>query len=200
MNVETISVATGVISAAIAALGLLLGWYLREENRRKKKNRRIFIAACVGVVALAASGVAVTFTLGSGAKAPVGPENPGSSMRLSEAQYRGQVGAVCSDAKERARRIQELQPRETVLGYVAKIEQDEVAQIAKLRPPDNLKNAHADMLSIWQRRIGLLESVYHRLPQLGDSEQLFDDLATADRLSTELAESFKSLGVPECTI
>jgi hypothetical protein len=197
VDVQTVSVVTAVISAAVAALGLLLNWYRREENEKKDKSRWVFVVTCVGIVVLTVVGVATTFVLGVGTKASVDIEHPGASMPLTEVQYKGQVGIICSDAKEKARRIQELQARETVLGAAIQIEQDEEVQVAKLRPPDKLKNAHEDMVSVWQRRIGLLESVYHRLPQLSDSE-LAVELAAADRLAVQLAESFQSLGVPEC--
>jgi hypothetical protein len=197
VDTQTISVATGIVGAAISALTLLLNWYRRKRDR--KKSRWLFIITCVGIFALAAAGVAVTFILGSDTKSSVDAGGSDASIQLTEIQYKAQLGVVCSDAKEKARRIQELRPQETVLGSVIEIEQDEEAQVARLRPPDKLKSTHADMLSVWQRRISLLESVYHRLPQLSDSE-LAAQLATADRLAVQLAGSFKSLDVPECII
>lgn len=197
MDAQIVSVATAVISVAIAALGLVLSWYRREEDGRKHKKRWFFVVTCVGIVVLAVAGVMATFMLGVDTKASIDPEHTGRPIELTEVQYKGQVGAICSDAKERARRIQELQAQETVFGTAVQIEQDEKVQIAKLWPPNKLKNVHEDMISVWQRRISLLESIYHRLPQLSDSE-LTAELAVADQLAVQLAESFKSLGVPEC--
>jgi hypothetical protein len=197
VDTQTISVATGIVGVAIPAFALLLNWYRRKRD--KEKFRWFFIIACAGIFALTATGVTVTFILGSGAKSPVDTVGSNASAQLTEVQYAGRLGVICSDAKEKARRIQELRPQATVLGSVIEIEHDEEDQLARLQPPDKLKNAHADMLSVWRRRISLLESVYHRLPQLSDSE-LAAQLATADRLAAQLTESFKSLGVPECII
>jgi hypothetical protein len=200
VNAETISVTTGIASAAIAALGLLLNEYRRDEKKGKSlKSRQFFIIACVGIFVLAAAGIAVTLMIGRGPKDSVGTDNAGASPQLTEVQYKGNVGTICSDAKARARRILELRPQETVLGLVVQIEQDEELQIAKLQPPEELKNVHADVVSVWQRRISLLDSINHRLPQLGGKE-LGTELAAADKLTAELNESFKSLGVPECVI
>lgn len=194
MDTQSISVATGIVGATIPALALLLNWYRRKRD--KEKFRCLFIIACAGIFALTATGVTVTFILGSGAKSPVDTVGSNASAQLTEVRYAGRLGVICSDAKEKARRIQELRPQATVLGSVIEIEHDEEDQLARLQPPDKLKNAHADMLSVWRRRISLLESVYHRLPRLSDSE-LAAQLATVDRLAAQLTESFKSLGVPE---
>jgi hypothetical protein len=193
VDAQTVSVATAVLTVAIGALGLLLSWY-RHEDAEKGKRRWIFMVLSVGIIVLAVVGVTAAFVLGANVKSPISTEGP---MQLTEVQYKGQIGAICSDAKEKARRIQELQPQDTVLGAAIQIEQDEEARMAKLQPPDKLKSAHEDMISVWQRRISLLESIYHRLPQLSDSE-LAAELPTADRLAEQLAESFKRLGVPEC--
>lgn len=201
MNAETISVTTGIASAAIAALGLLLNEYRRDEKKDKSfKSRRFFTIACVGIVVLAVAGITVTLMIGRGPKDSVGTDTAGESPpQLTEVQYKGKVGTICSDAKARARRILELRPQETVLGLVVQIEQDEETQIAKLQPPEKLKNVHADVVSVWQRRISLLDSIDHRLSQLGGNE-LGTELAAADKLAAGLNESFKSLGVPECII
>jgi hypothetical protein len=197
VDAQTISVATGVVGVAIPALGLLLNWYRRKRDR--ENFRWIFVIACAGIFALTAAGVTLTFLLGSNTESPADAESSEATTRLTEMQYESQLGVICSDAKEKARQIQELQPRETVLGTVIEIERDEVSQIARLRPPDKLKNTHADMLSVWRRRVSLLESVYHQLPQLSDSE-LAAQLTAADHLAAQLAGSFQSLGVPECII
>ncbi len=199
MDAQIVSVSTAIVSVAIAALGLLLSWYRREEDGKQRKKRWFFMATCAGIIVFAVAGVAATFMLGVGIKTSIDTEHTGGPIELTEVQYKGQVGAICSDAKERARRIQELQAQETVFGTAVQIEQDEKVQMAKLWPPNKLRNAHEDMISIWQRRISLLESIYHRLSQLSDSE-LTAELAAADQLAVQLAESFKSLGVPECII
>jgi hypothetical protein len=191
VDAQVISVATAVVSAAVGALGLLLTWYRREERKEEGKSHWFFIAAGVAIVVLAAVGVTFTFVLGTDV------ESSDASVRLTESQYKGQVTAACSDAKEKARRLEEVQPQETVFGSAIKIEQDEVGQIRELQPPDKLQGIHDDMVSVWARRISLLESTYHRLPKLSDNE-LRAELATADRLAEQLTELFKSLGVPEC--
>lgn len=198
MDVQTISVATAVVSAAIAALGLLLSWYRREGDKGERKSHWPFIAACAGIIVLTVLGVTLTFMLGADTKSSVDTGSPGVSSPLTEVQYKGQLGAVCSDAKEKARRIEELHAQATVLGAAIQIEQDEEGQIRKLQPPDKLKSIHDDMVSVWQRRISLLESIYHRRPQLNEHE-LATELATADRLAEQLTDSFNSLGVPECS-
>jgi hypothetical protein len=204
VDAQVISVATAVASAAVAALGLLLSWYRREaskeERREERRSRWFFIAAAVGIVGLAAVGVGFTFVLGASPKSSVaGISTSIAPSKLTEAQYRGKVGPVCTEAKEKGRRLEEVKALETIIGSEVKIEQEAVEKIDSFQPPDKLKSAHDDMVSVWKRRVSVLDSIYHRLSQLSDRE-LDAELAVADRLAEELAKLFKSLGVPECIL
>jgi len=198
-----VRIATATVSAALAGLGLLVIWYRREERKDEHKSNRPFFAAD-SIVMLAVAGLALTFALSACAKnnttsarPSTGAQSSSLPTRLSEAQYREKVTAACADAKAKARRIEQSSPQETVLGAAIKIEHEEVAQIKSLHPPDKLTSEHERMVSVWQRRIGLLESTYHRLPRLDDND-LQTELAAADRLAEQMMQSFKSLGVPEC--
>ena len=156
----------------------------------------------VGVAVLTAAGVLFTFRLGEPGKSTASPVSPSAApAQPTVAQYTGQLGQVCSAAKEKARRIEELKPTDTVLGALLNIEQDEVDQAGRLAPPAGLKSAHDDMLALWQRRISLLESVYRRLPQINDNDnELRSSLAAADKMAGELGKLFTSLSVPECVM
>ena len=234
MGAQVISVAAGVVSVAIAALGLLLTWYRREasteaaadaadppgsagkareevpesnhgwlqQRTRDRRRTRIFVSFAVGVAVLTAAGVLFTFRLGEPGTSTASPVSPSAApTQLTVAQYTGQLGQVCSAAKEKARRIEESKPTDTVLGALLNIEQDEVDQVRRLAPPAGLKSAHDDLLALWQRRISLLESVYRRLPQINDNDnELRSSLAAADKMAGELGKLFTSLGVPECVM
>ena len=235
MGAQVISVAAGVVSVAIAALGLLLTWYRREasteaaadaaadppgsagkareevpesnhgwlqQRTRDRRRTRIFVSFAVGVAVLTAAGVLFTFRLGEPGKSTAPSVSPSAApAQPTVAQYTGQLGQVCSAAKEKARRIEESKPTDTVLGALLNIEQDEVDQAGRLAPPAGLKSAHDDLLALWQRRISLLESVYRRLPQINDNDnELRSSLAAADKMAGELGKLFTSLGVPECVM
>jgi len=240
VGAQVISVAAGVVSVAIAALGLLLTWYRREasteavadaaadppgsagkareevpesnhgwlqQRTRDRRRTRIFVSFAVGVAVLTAAGVLFTFRLGEPGKSTAPSVSPSAApAQPTVAQYTGQLGQVCSAAKEKARRIEELKPTDTVLGALLNsallnIEQDEVDQAGRLAPPAGLKSAHDDLLALWQRRISLLESVYRRLPQINDNDnELRSSLAAADKMAGELGKLFTSLSVPECVM
>jgi hypothetical protein len=214
MDAQVISVAAGVVSVAIAALGLLLTWYRREgqkasatENRRREQ---IFRGAGVGIIACTLAAVTLTFIVGEEphssqtTETTISTESPKSSdgsMALSKAQYTARIGQACSDALEKGQRLARLRARETVLGAAVKVEEEELDEIRDLQPPEELQALHRDMVSIWQRRLSLLESVYQRQPGgKGDESELVLQLMTADQLADELAEFFKTLNLPECIL
>lgn len=200
MDAQKIGVATAVVSAAIAALGLLLTWYRHEEGKEERKGFWLFVAAGVGVVSLTAVGVTLIFMLGADIEnSPGSTDMPVTPTQLTEAQYVGQLGTICSDAREDARRLDELQARETLFGPEIDIEQDVVDQIRQLRPPGHLNGIHEDIVAVWQRRIGLLESTYQRLSTLSDYE-LETEAAASERLAEQLEEPFQELGAIECLL
>jgi hypothetical protein len=183
---------------------LLVSRYRREERKDEHMSKWPFLAVGISILVLAVTGVTLTFVLGADTKNTSISAEPSTAAkssdgptRLSEAKYRKMVSAVCSDAKVKATRIEKSSPQETVLGATIEIEQEELAQIESLQPPDKLKSAHESMVSVWRRRISLLESTYRRLPHLNDND-LQAELAAADRLAKQMTESFKLLGVPEC--
>lgn len=200
MDVQIISVATAVVSSAIAALGLTLTWYRREGGKEGRKRQGIFITVAVGIVVLTAVGVMLTFILGTDTRDSIGADYSSStSGQLTETQYKGRVGVICSNAHEKARRLVELRPQESVIGPAVQIEEDELAEIKKLWPPDKLKRTHEDMISVWQRRVSLIESIDRGLPHLSDSE-LDADIAEVEQLTDQLTTSFKKLDVLECVV
>jgi hypothetical protein len=201
---QRVIIAIVVVSAAIAGLGSLLSWYRRGERKDEHRSKWPFIVASISILVLAVTGVTPPFLFGADTKnTPASPElstgaiSSGVPTRLSEAQYREKVSAVCSEAKERARRIDKSRPQETPFGAQIEIEQQEVSQIGSLQPPDRLKSAHESMVSVWWRRISLLESINDRLPQLNHDERAAE-LAAVDRLAKQMTESFELLGVSEC--
>ncbi|MDQ3930398.1 MAG: hypothetical protein M3328_14795 [Chloroflexota bacterium] len=200
MDAQVVGVATAVFSAAVAALGLLLTWYRREDRKEdgkvSSKNRWLFVGAGAGIAVLAAAGIVFTFLLGSKENSRASTEST-RAIQLTEAQYRRQVSAVCSEGKEKALRIQQSGRIEDSLGPEVSIEQDEVRQIKALQPPDTLKSAHEDLIPLWERRISLLDSAYNRASQL-TLDELMTELAAPDRLGERMNKLFKSLGVPEC--
>jgi hypothetical protein len=175
--------------------------------RNDHARERFFRSASTGIIILAGIGVVFTFILGSGSEGTTvtTTASTGSSpsidssggVLLSEVQYRGRVGQACSDAMKKGKRLSELHARKTVLGAAIDIEQDELDRISELRPPGKLRDLHQDMVSIWQRRISLLESVYDRLSGMSEAE-LGIQLLAADDLAEQLAQLFRSLGLPEC--
>lgn len=202
MDTQNISVAAGVLSAAVAALGLLLTWYRREEKEERKSSNgralskrarvRLFAAVAVGIVVLAAGGVVLTFKVGA-----TGGKNSGVSATLTATQYRGRLGRICSDAKERMLQIDQTGPTKTVLGLEATGEQDEVGAIRRLAPPNELTVTHANMIAVWDRRVSILKSLSSHLAQLSNNEFLSGS-READHLAVELAKIVQSLRVPEC--
>ena len=204
---------------AIAALGLLLTWYRREEKEERKSSNgstprplgkrtrtrtRMFVALAVGIVSLALGGVVFTFEVGmngqdGSGKGSAGGKSSGVSAPLTAAQYRGRLGQICSDTYKKAQQIDQSRPTRTVLGLEIIIEQDAVAAIRPLVPPKEFAARNADMIAVWNRKISLLASIYSRLRQLSDSE-LESASIEADQLTTEEAKIFRSLGVPECAI
>ena len=202
MDAQNIGVAAGVVSVAVAALGLVLTWYRREEKEERKggygraqrTRARIFATVAFGIVALAAGGVALTFTVGA-----TGNKGSGASAALTATQYRGRLGQICSDAYRKAQSIAETSPTKTVFGLEATAERDEVGAIKRLVPPDALRVTNANMIAVWGRRISLLESLYTRWRVLSNSEKV-SALGEADRLAGELAKIFRSVGVQECVM
>lgn len=217
MDTQNISVAAGVIGVAIAALGLLLTWYRREEKEERKSSdgstprplgkrtrTRMFVALAVGIIFLALGGVVFTFEVGmngqnGSGKGSAGGKSSGVSAPLTVAQYRGRLGQICSDTYKKAQQIDQSRPTRTVLGLEIIIEQDAVAAIRPLVPPKAFAARNADMIAVWDRKISLLSSIYSRLHQLSDSE-LESASIEADKLATEVAKIFRSLGVPECVM
>lgn len=193
MNVQVISIATAIVSAAIAALGLLLNWYRREDRQEEdSKSSWLLIGAGVAIVALATIGVIFTFALGTRTG------DARASSQLTEDQYRAQVGKACANAKEKARRLDELEAP-TVFGAANKVEEDELNEIRKLQPPDKLKSTHEELVAVWEHRISQLEPLYEDLPRLSDRE-IRTQLAALDKTAKRLRELFTSLGLPECAM
>lgn len=207
MDPQTIGVAAGIISVAVAALGLLLTWYRREEKEEdksgyrrgqralsKRRRIRLSVVAAVGITALTVGGVIFTFKAGTTRSKVYGVPSP-----LTATQYRDQLGRICSDAKRKAGEIEATSPRKTVFGLEVTNEQDEVGLLRRLVPPTELKTTHVNMIALWARRISLLSSIYTRRAQLSIHDQLAG-FAQADQLATELAKVFRLLRVPECVM
>jgi len=207
LDTQAIGVAAGIISVAVAALGLLLTWYRREEKEEHKsgykqgqralpKRMRIWLSvvAAVGIIALTAGGVIFTFKAGM-----THSKDYGIPASLTATQYRDRLGQICSDAKSKAGQIEATSPRKTVLGLEVTNEQDEVGLVRRLVPPTELKTTHVNMIALWGRRISLLSSIYIRRAQLSIHDQL-SALAQTDQLAAELAKIFRFLHVPECVM
>ena len=194
MDAQGISIATAVVSAAVAALGLLLTSYRREGRKEDPRSRWLYIAAGAGIATLAAIGVTATFMLGTN-----GETSAAAPMQLTEAQYKGQVSAACLDSREKSRRLDELQALKTLLGATIKVEQDEANQIKQQHPPDQLKSIHDEIVFVLERRVRLMESTYQHLSQLSDKD-LEAELAAVDRLAEQHEKLVRSLGLPECVI
>ena len=148
MDPKLVSIAIAVVSGALAGLGLLVSWYRREERNDEHKSTWPFLAAGISILVLAVTGVTLTFVFGAYTKntsistePSTGAKGSDVPTRLSAAQYREKVSAACSDAKVKATRIEKSSPQETALGAAIKIEQEELAQIESLQPPDKLKSA-----------------------------------------------------------
>src|SRR6478752_3339232 len=177
MDGQAIGGIVGVLSAAIAALGLLLTWYRNEAPPRRRGRRQVprpwyrwmltraGIAVSLGLmVCIMASAGTVLIALApsssgpsSGTASPVRPVN--------ELQYRSQVARLCLDSDEEARRIEKTNPQNTVLGVNVDVEKRLVDKIRQVVPPASLKSAHDDLLAAWDQRIALLEAVYQELDQ-----------------------------------
>lgn len=166
----------------------------------------MFTAAAVGIIALAAGGVVVTFEVGAADQAAPNQENSPSSNSsgLSAAptvtQYVSLLGQSCSQANANAQLILESRPQNTVLGPEIVLEQYEVEAIRLLAPPTKLIATNADMIAILGRRISLLESANASLTQTQFSGDQLSELSEADKLATELDNIFRSLGVLECVM
>jgi hypothetical protein len=202
LDPQNIGIAAGVASTAVAAIALLLAWYRREgkEEEAERKDRPrwalrartwVFATVAVGIIALSTGGVVFTFKAGT--------PGQGVSAGLTAVQYSSRLGQICSAASEKALRVEESKPMNTVLGLEIEIEKDEVDAIRPLVPPNNLRTTNANMIAIWDRRIDFLESIYSRVAQLSDTV-LKSQLREADQMNTELTKIFQSLGVPECSM
>ena len=196
MDAQVISIATAVVSAAVAALGLLLSSYRREDRKDNPRSRWSYLGAGAAIAALAAVGVVATFVLGTDDETP---SAAATTTQLTEAQYKGQVSGICLDSREEHRRLDELQALKTLLGAIIKIEEDEANQIKQLQPPDSLRTLHDEIVFVMERRVRLMERTYQRLDKLSDKE-LESELLTADGLAAQHEKLVKALGVPECII
>jgi|SRR3954451_1563251 hypothetical protein len=213
MGAQEVSIIGGVISTAIAALGLLLAWYRHDErkgksgggyarDRQKARARirlRIAVIAGIGVVSLAAVGVLFTVRSDRSGQSSSSVGAQRSGAMLTRRQYQDRVSQLCLDAQEKARRLEELNAQETLFGPAIKVEEDEVDGIKALVPPREFRSTHNEMIAVWDRRVSLLEATYRRLAQLTDDE-LAAQLAITDAMAEELARSFRSLGIPECVM
>jgi hypothetical protein len=164
---QVISVATAVVSAAVAALGLLLSSYRREDRKDNPRSRWFFLGIGAAIVALATAGVVATFVLGSDDQTPPAAATA-TTAQVTEAQYKGQVSAICLDSREEHRRLDELQAIKTLLGATIKVEEDEANRIKQLQPPASLRNLHDEIVFVMERRVRLMERTYQRLDQLSD--------------------------------
>jgi len=198
VDAQTISGTVGVVSAAIAALALLLTWYRHGQPpdegtesrpwlRRVVIRGRLALMVAIVVGLLAAVGITSTFRVRPPATSP---------SALSETQYRSQLTRLCLDTDEEARRIEEANPQNSVLGPNVSLEQREVDRVKMLNPPNSLRSIHEDLVGTWERRLTLLDSVYRRLDRPDDTVE--SDLGAASELAVRLTELSKSLGVPEC--
>jgi len=103
------------------------------------------------------------------------------------------------NADEKARR-RSAPDRETVpLSAVIDLEFGELQRIRILVPPDDLKEAHADIVTIWGQRIAGLQHVLDTADQM-DDQQLTSAIAATDALARHLNEIFRQIGVGECTL
>ena len=207
MDTQAIGVAAGIISVAVAALGLLLTWYRREEKDEHKngykrgqralsKRMRIWLSvvAAVGIITLTVGGVIFTFKAGTTRSKVYGIQ-----PRLTATQYRDRLGQICSDAKSKAAQIEATNPTKTVFGLEVTNEQDEVRLLRRLAPPTELTTTHTNMIALWARRISLLSSIYTGRAQLSIHDQL-SAFAQADQLGAELDKIFRLLRTPECVM
>src|SRR5689334_19574985 len=110
MNATGISVASGLVGVAVAALGLLLTWYRGEgkkaskgstninKTRRQERKRTVLVGGgCLAITIVTVAGVALALRSNS-------PE-PASAARapvLSIDQYRAALGQICSDGQAKA--------------------------------------------------------------------------------------------------
>lgn len=194
MDAQVISIATAVVSAAVAALGLLLSSYRRDDGKQTPRSKWLYLGAGAGIVVLAGIGVSATFILGA--------ENAASDDEpapLTEAQYKGQMSAACLEAREKSRRLDELQALKTLLGATIKVDQDEATEIKQLRPPESLRAVHDEIIFILERRVRLMEAIYQRLDHISEKD-LERELAAVDRLAERHEALVRPLGVPECII
>jgi hypothetical protein len=210
LDTQDISVAAGVVSVAVAALGLLLTWYRREEKEERKSSQGralskrarvwLFAVVAVGITVLAAGGVVFTFKVGAtDSIGATDSKSTGPPATLTATQYRGRLGKICSDANKKASQIDETRPAKTVFGLEITDEQDEVSAVRRLVPPNEMKAANANMIAVWDRRISLLSSIHSRWAQLSDSEKI-SELRETDQLAAKLAKLFRSLDVRECVM
>lgn len=201
MDAQTISGTVGVVSAAIAALALLLTWYRHEHPpdegteprpwlRRVITRGRLALMIAIMVGLLTAVGIASAFRVHSPASS-----SP-ASAQLSETQYRSELTRVCLDAEEDGRRVEDANPQDTVLGSNISVEQRLIERAKVLNPPSTLRSIHEDLIATSERRLTLLDSVYRRLDRPDDRVE--SDLKAATGLAVRLTELSKSLGVPEC--
>jgi len=214
LDTQTISVAAAVIGVGVAALGLLLTWYRREEKEEhkgsngiashllsKRMRTRVFLALAVGVVAIALGGVLFTFEVGRNGQGASGQDKKtsGTSSLLTATQYRSKLGQICSNTYRKAEEIVQTHPIRTAIGPEIIIEQDAIAAIRPLVPPKALAARNTEMIAVWKREISLLSSIYSRLNNLSGSE-LRSEIRVSNQLTSELNKIFRSLKVQECVI
>ena len=129
-----------------------------------------------------------------------GPKEPAPSVaKLSAAQYRGAVGAICSEGTRRAERIQIADPQGPAVAAGADIERDQVVAVKRLSPPDEFKVHHDEMVAVWERRISLLDSYAEGMDTMSDKDK-YRHYLQSEEFNAELTTHFEALGVKECVM
>ena len=197
MSTERIAVAMAVISAAVSAASLLLTWYRGSITKRPR------LAWTLGGLTLASTaGLIVALVFASTGQDEPPPPPP---ARLGAGEYRMRLIDVCRAHDQEARRIEDAEGNRPVFGVVVQLETRTVERLQALRPPDELHGAHRNVVSLWGRRLSLLEHYYvrHR-SELSDPDfrrEFERAIRQIDRLSQELQDQFAALGVtPECAL
>jgi len=106
---------------------------------------------------------------------------------------------ACVAAQEKLNQILEVHPDGISIDSQLEVERDELAQIERASPPDELRSPHTDIVTAYKQRITKLEALSKEIKAGNkDKSELQAIRDEADSFADQMNKMFAAIGVKEC--